>query len=299
MRGRVRTSSAAATSFTRSGGRHSRRVTHSGSCRGGLVRSQRVTAGARPISRSTATASSAVAGGGRRRPWKRSHSGSSQAIGCWSSISTTTPRTGGRGQGAQERRQVDDVVQHVVRHYHVRLPRFRRRVGPLAEARPGQARRAPGRWRRRRRACRAAGRRPISSVARSARANAASPPPQPTSSTVPAVGRASLSPAAREGVSAGVERRHEPRRIVVPRVPVDAGPDLRRDSPPGLQLGPPLRRTAVRHVSSVERAGRRRTSRNPGSRPADDRRRSRTTHRRGNGARRRGTELAGMKRDSP
>ena len=50
------------------------------------------TSGVTPSSMSTATASSAVAGRGRCRSWKRTHSGSSQARGCSANISTTTPR---------------------------------------------------------------------------------------------------------------------------------------------------------------------------------------------------------------
>ena len=83
---------AEATSSTRSGPRHSRRVTHDASCRGGVARSHRLTAGARPSSPSTAAASSAVTDGGRRRPWKRIHSGSSHASGC--SVNLRSLQTG-------------------------------------------------------------------------------------------------------------------------------------------------------------------------------------------------------------
>ena len=137
----------------------------------------------------------------------------------------------GRGQGAQERRQVDDVVQHVVRHHHVGLPRFRRRVGPLAEDDPGRHAPFPG-----------GGGEDVEHVALPVDADQLGRALGEGERRVTAAaahvehrarrGSSSASPAARDGVSAGVERRHEPRRIVVPRVPVDAGPDLRRDPAP-------------------------------------------------------------------
>jgi len=157
---------------------------------------------------------------------------------------------GGRGQGAQERRQVDDVVQHVVRHDHVGLPRFRRGVGPLAEDDPGRHAPFPGGGGEdvehvtlpvdADQFGRALGEGECRVTATTAHVEYRAPwieHPQPRRSRRRVRGR---------------RGRHEPRRIVLPRVPVDAGPDLRRDSPPRLQLGPPLRRTAVRHVSSVE-----------------------------------------------
>ena len=145
VRARLTSAIAASTSGSRSGGRHSRRVTQAGSWRGSR-RPRLVTSGVRPISANTATASASVADGGPAQTVEalpeRVEPGHRVLV---EHLDDDTARRRLR-QRPEERRQVDDVVQHVVAdHDVVGTTHIGRRVRPLpSTARPESIPRAGG-----------------------------------------------------------------------------------------------------------------------------------------------------------